>query len=150
MKIGLASDHAGYPLKEFVKRYLAQNNMEFVDYGTHSEESCDYPDFAHALAEGMECGECEKGILICGTGIGMSICANKFKGIRAACCSDYFSAKATRSHNDANILCMGERVVGPGMAVELLRVFLETPFEGGRHQRRVDQIAAIENGSFEG
>ena len=148
--LAIGSDHAGYALKQELMRWLDEQKIPYHDYGCYSKESTDYAKWAYAVGRAVADGEADKGVLVCGTGVGMSMAANKIKGIRAACCSDYFSAKATRSHNDANILCMGERVVGPGMAVELLRVVLETPFEGGRHQRRVDQIAAIENGSFEG
>ena len=148
--LAIGSDHAGYALKQELMRWLDEQKIPYHDYGCYSKESTDSAKWACAVGRAVADGEADKGVLVCGTGVGMSMAANKIRGIRAACCSDYFSAKATRSHNDANILCMGERVVGPGMAVELLRVFLETPFEGGRHQRRVDQIAAIENGSFEG
>ena len=117
---------------------------EWLDGGACSTDGCDYPIFGRAAAEAVASGECEKGIVICTTGIGISIAANKVKGIRAACCSNYFGAKYTRLHNDANMLCLGERVIGPGLALELVDVFLDTPFEGGRHQRRIDQITAIE------
>ncbi len=140
MKIGLASDHAGYPLKEFVKRYLAQNNMEFVDYGTHSEESCDYPDFAHALAEGMECGECEKGIAVCGSGEGISMTLNKHAHIRAALVWMPEIGRLARQHNDANVLVMPGRFIDFDMARAIMDEFLNTSFEGGRHERRVAKI----------
>ena len=140
MKIGLASDHAGYPLKEFVKRYLAQNNMEFVDYGTHSEESCDYPDFAHALAEGMECGECEKGIAVCGSGEGISMTLNKHAHIRAALVWIPEIGRLARQHNDANVLVMPGRFIDFDMARAIMDEFLNTSFEGGRHERRVAKI----------
>ena len=140
MKIGLASDHAGYPLKEFVKRYLAQNNMEFVDYGTHSEESCDYPDFAHALAEGMECGECEKGIAVCGSGEGISMTLNKHAHIRAALVWMPEIGRLARQHNDANVLVMPGRFIDFAMARAIMDEFLNTSFEGGRHERRVAKI----------
>ena len=146
--IALGSDHGGFLYKEELKKHLDEKGIEYIDFGTDSTASCDYPVYAEKVCKAIQSGECEKGILICGTGIGMSICANKFKGIRAACCSDYFSAKYTRLHNDANILCMGGRVVGAGLANEMVDVFLNTEFEGGRHQRRVDQITAIENGTF--
>jgi len=136
--IAIASDHAGYSLKQQIKEYLDQAKIEYVDYGTDSTESCDYPVFAKKLCQAIQTGECNRGILICGTGIGMSMVANKQKGIRAAACSDYFSAKFTRMHNDANVLCIGERVVGKGLATELVDVFLNTEFEGGKHQRRID------------
>ena len=140
MKIGLASDHAGYPLKEFVKRYLAQNNMEFVDYGTHSEESCDYPDFAHALAEGMECGECEKGIAVCGSGEGISMTLNKHAHIRAALVWMPEIGRLARQHHDANVLVMPGRFIDFDMARAIMDEFLNTSFEGGRHERRVAKI----------
>ena len=140
MKIGLASDHAGYPLKEFVKRYLAQNNIEFVDYGTHSEESCDYPDFAHALAEGMECGECEKGIAVCGSGEGISMTLNKHAHIRAALVWMPEIGRLARQHNDANVLVMPGRFIDFDMARAIMDEFLNTSFEGGRHERRVAKI----------
>ena len=140
MKIGLASDHAGYPLKEFVKRYLAENNMELVDYGTHSEESCDYPDFAHALAEGMECGECEKGIAVCGSGEGISMTLNKHAHIRAALVWMPEIGRLARQHNDANVLVMPGRFIDFDMARAIMDEFLNTSFEGGRHERRVAKI----------
>ena len=140
MKIGLASDHAGYPLNEFVKRYLAENNMEFVDYGTHSEESCDYPDFAHALAEGMECGECEKGIAVCGSGEGISMTLNKHAHIRAALVWMPEIGRLARQHNDANVLVMPGRFIDFDMARAIMDEFLNTSFEGGRHERRVAKI----------
>lgn len=148
--LAIGSDHAGYALKQELMKWLDEQKIPYHDYGCYSPESTDYAKWAHAVGTAVANGEAEQGVLVCGTGIGMSMAANKIHGVRAACCSDYFSAKATRSHNNANVLCMGERVVGAGLAIELLRVFLETPFEGGRHQRRVDQLAAIENGSFEG
>lgn len=148
MKIAIGADHGGYELKCAIKEHLIANGYEVVDYGTDSTESVDYAPIAARTARGITSGECDRGILCCGTGIGISMAANKVKGIRAACCSDYFSAKYTRLHNDANILCMGGRVVGVGLALELVDVFLNTEFEGGRHQKRIDQIAAIENGTL--
>ena len=141
--IAIGCDHAAVELKQAIKAYLDEQNIQYIDLGTDGEP-CDYPDIAKAVAEKITSGECELGILLCGTGIGMSIAANKIKGIRAAVCSDEFSAKYTRLHNDANILCMGARVIGPGLAVELADIFLHTGFEGGRHQRRVDKITALE------
>lgn len=138
--IALGSDHAGYPLKEDIKKYLENSGIEYVDLGTNSEESCDYPVFADAVCKAIVSGGCSLGILCCGTGIGMSMAANKHKGIRAAVCSDYFSAKYTRLHNDANVLCLGARVVGTGLAEELVGVFLTTDFEGGKHKRRIDMF----------
>ncbi len=144
--IVIASDHAGYPLKEEIKAHLDEKNVEYIDAGCYSPERYDYALSAQKACDMVIAGEAEKAILVCGTGIGISMAANKVKGIRAACCSDYFSAKYTRLHNDANALCMGARVVGAGLAIELVDVFLETEFEGGRHQTRVDQIMAIEAG----
>ena len=144
----LASDHAGYPLKEEIKAYLDEKGVEYFDCGTDSTASVDYAKFAQTACLKVTGGEADKAILCCGTGIGISMAANKVKGIRAACCSDYFSAKFTRMHNDANVLCMGARVIGAGLACELVDVFINTEFEGGRHQRRVDQISAIENGEI--
>ena len=143
--IALSSDHAGFPLKEEIKKYLEENKIEFVDCGAYNTDSVDYPYQAKKACDLVVEGKCDKAILCCGTGIGISMAANKVKGIRAACCSDYFSAKYTRMHNDANALCLGARVIGPGAALELVDVFLKTEFEGGRHQRRVDQITEIEN-----
>lgn len=144
--IALGSDHAGFPLKTEIKNYLDSKGIEYKDYGCYTPERFDYAVAAKKACDGVVSGECEKAILCCGTGVGISMAANKVKGIRAAVCSDYFSAKYTRAHNDANCLCMGARVVGPGLALELVDVFLNTEFEGGRHQIRVDQISAIENG----
>ena len=138
-KIALACDHGGYELKEATKKYLESKGIEYVDFGCNGE-SVNYPEYAHKL-----CVSIQDGILFCGTGIGISIAANKHKGIRAACCSDTFSARMTRMHNDANVLCMGGRVVGPGLALDMVELFLNTEFEGGRHQTRVDMITALEN-----
>jgi ribose 5-phosphate isomerase B len=143
--IALAADHGGFALKEEVRRWLDEQKIAYKDFGTYSEASCDYSDMALPACDAVVSGECEKALLFCGTGIGISMAANKVKGIRAACCSDYFSAKYTRAHNDANALCMGGRVVGAGLAIELVDVFLHTPFEGGRHQRRIDKLTVIEN-----
>ncbi len=143
--IAIACDHGGYELKLAVEKYFEQKRITYRDFGTDSTESCDYADFAKKVAYSVKSGESKFGILICGTGIGMSLAANKVKGIRAAVCSDYFSAKYTRLHNDANILCLGERVVGEGLALELIDVFLNTPFEGGRHALRIKKIEDIEN-----
>ena len=147
--IALGADHGGYFLKEEIKKHLDEKGIEYKDFGTYSSDSVDYAKFAYKTCQSVTSGECEKAILCCGTGIGISMAANKVKGIRAACCSDWFSAKYTRLHNDANALCLGGRVVGAGLALEMVDVFLSTEFEGGRHQRRVDQITAIENGTFE-
>lgn len=144
MRIALGSDHAGFKLKEQVMEWLDEWGYEYVDVGTHSEESCDYPDYARRVAEAVVRGDVDRGILICGTGIGMSITANKVRGVRAALCHDVFSARAAREHNDANILCMGARVVGPGPARETVKAWLEAEFTGGRHQRRIDKIRELE------
>ena len=145
MKIAVGADHGGFELKEAVKAHLIEKGYEIVDFGTDSTASVDYAPIAEKVGEYVV-KEKILGILCCGTGIGISIAANKVKGVRAACCSDYFSAKMTRAHNDANILCMGGRVVGAGLAIELADIFLDTPFEGGeRHVRRISQITAIEN-----
>lgn len=144
MRLMIGSDHGGFELKEEVKKYLLEQGHEVTDVGTYSPESCDYPDIARAGCEKILSGECERGILICGTGIGISMAANKIKGIRAACCSDTYSARYTRLHNDANVLCFGGRVVGGGLACELVDAYLSVEFEGGRHQRRVDKIMALE------
>ncbi len=134
--IAIGCDHAGYPLKLEILKVLEKNNVEYTDMGCDGE-SCDYPLIAEKVGKAVADGEFEKGILVCGTGIGMSICANKIKGIRAAVASDHFSVKYTRLHNDANILCLGARVIGAGTAEELVDRFLNTEFEGGRHQIRV-------------
>ncbi len=144
--IAIGSDHAGFPLKEEVRAYLHEKNIKYIDVGCYSPERFDYAISAQKACDKVVAGECDMAILCCGTGIGISMAANKVKGIRACACSDYFSAKYTRAHNDANVLCMGARVIGPGLATELVEVFLKTEFEGGRHQKRVDQITAIENG----
>ncbi len=143
--IALSSDHAGFPLKEAIKEYFISEGIEFEDCGAYNTDSVDYPYQAKKACDLVVAGKCDKAILCCGTGIGISMAANKVKGIRAACCSDYFSAKYTRMHNDANALCLGARVIGAGLAIELVDVFINTEFEGGRHQRRVDQITEIEN-----
>ena len=142
--IALGADHGGWALKEAVKQHLDALGVAYQDFGTYSEESVDYPDMAVPPCEAVVKGECEKALLFCGTGVGISIAANKVKGIRACCCSDTFSAKYTRMHNDANVLCMGGRVVGAGLACELVDVFLNTEFEGGRHARRIAKITEIE------
>lgn len=139
--VALACDHAGFSLKNQLIAYLEGEGYTCRDYGTYDEKSCDYPDYAAALCEGILKGECETGILVCGTGVGMSIAANKFRGIRAACCSDYFSAKYTRLHNDANVLCIGARVVGFGLACELADVFLTAePENTENHLRRISKL----------
>ena len=140
MKLVLASDHGGFELKEEIKKYLDDKGYEYEDLGTHSTESVDYPQYGRAAGEAVASGKFEKGILCCGTGIGISLAANKVKGIRCAVVSDTFSAKMSRAHNDANMLSLGGRVVGAGLALEIVETWLTTEFEGGRHQRRVDQI----------
>ncbi len=140
MNIIIAADHAGYLLKEKVKIYLETQGHCVTDCGTDSEASCDYPIFAKKLCHKINAGEGELGILICGTGIGMSMAANKVKGIRAALCSDCFSAKFTRAHNNANVICLGARVLGEGLAMELIDIFLKTPFEGGKHLNRINMF----------
>ncbi len=144
MRIAIGSDHGGYQLKEEIKKALLEKKYQVEDFGTHSTDSCDYPDIALPVARAVAAGEYDKGILICGTGIGISIAANKVPGIRAALCHDTFSARASREHNDANILALGERVIGRGLALEIVDVWLASEFSGGRHQKRVDKIAAIE------
>ena len=147
--IALGADHGGYLLKEEIKKHLEKKGIDYIDFGTYSSDSVDYAKIAYKTCKSVTSGECDTAILCCGTGIGISMAANKVKGIRAACCSDWFSAKYTRLHNDANALCLGGRVVGAGLALEMVDVFFSPEFEGGRHQRRVDQITAIENGTFE-
>ncbi|MBQ1233822.1 MAG: ribose 5-phosphate isomerase B [Clostridia bacterium] len=144
-KIVIGCDHAGFALKEQIKQYLANQGVELLDVGCYSADACSYPDIAHALCTQIQSGEFPVGILICGTGIGMSMCANKHRGIRAACCSDAFSARATRMHNDANVLCFGARVVGYGVACTLVDAFLNQTFEGERHAPRVAAINALDD-----
>ena len=145
MRIAIASDHGGYDLKEQVKAWLRELGHEAEDFGCHGRESCDYPDFGAAAARAVASGQCERGVVICTTGIGISITANKVRGIRCALCGDPWSAEMTRRHNDANMLAMGAGVVGPLLARRIVETFLTTEFEGGRHQRRVDKITAVEN-----
>lgn len=150
MKIAIGCDHAATTLKAVVIEHLKARGFEPVDVGTHSTASCHYPVYAHAVCEKIQSGECALGILICGTGIGMSIAANKHNGIRAACCSDTFSARLTREHNDANVLCFGERVVGAGLAIDLVDAFLDAEYaNGGNHLTRVAMLSEIEKGNFE-
>lgn len=145
-KLAIGCDHTAFEMKQKVMTHLAKRGYEVEDVGTDSAESCDYPIYANKLCRKIQRGECEMGILLCGTGIGMSIAANKHKGIRAAVCSDTFSARQTRQHNNANVLCFGVRVVGVGLALDIVDAFLGADFEGGKHQRRVGMIADIENG----
>ena len=150
MKIVIGCDHAGYNIKNAVKEHVERLGHEVIDVGTSSTESCHYPIYASAACEKIQSGECELGILICGTGIGMSIAANKHRGIRAAACSDTFSARLTRMHNDANILCFGERVVGYGLACDLVDNFLNAEFEGMQHADRVNIFMGYEKENFGG
>jgi ribose 5-phosphate isomerase B len=138
--VAIASDHAGFKLKEQLKSALEELGFDFEDLGAIDESSCDYPDFAHAVATGVVSGRYRYGVLVCGTGIGMSCAANRHRGVRAALCTESYAARMSREHNDANVLCMGSRIVGPGVAADILRTFLQTRFEGGRHGRRVDKI----------
>ena len=139
--IAIGCDHGGFELKQEIIQYLEEKNIEYHDFGTDSTASCDYPVFAKKVANAVVSGECESGILICGTGIGISIAANKVKGVRCALCHDCFSAEATRLHNNANILAMGGRIVGPGLAIKIVDTFLNTPFSNDeRHIRRISQI----------
>lgn len=144
MKISIGCDHGAYTLKEHLKTYLAGQGHEVVDCGTYSAESCDYPIFARETATQVANGSCERGIVLCTTGIGVSMCANKVKGVRCALCADPYSAEMTRRHNNANVLAMGAGIVGKNMAERIADVFLSTDFEGGRHQRRVDLMMALE------
>ena len=144
MNLSMGCDHGGYALKEQLKTYLEGQGHTIVDCGTHSAESCDYPDFGAAAARAVAEGRCERGIVICTTGIGISITANKVRGIRCALCSEPWSAEMTRRHNDANVLGLGAGVVGPQMARQIVTAFLTHSFEGGRHQRRIDKIAEVE------
>jgi ribose 5-phosphate isomerase B len=145
MKVAIASDHGGIHIREEIKKLMDEMGIEYIDLGCECETSVDYPDYAIPVAEKVANGEVDRGILICGTGIGMTIAANKVKGIRCALCHDVYSAKLTRQHNDSNILAMGERVIGPGLAREIAKVWLTTEFEGGRHARRVEKITQYEN-----
>ena len=144
MKIAMACDHGGFALKEDLRAWLTEQGYEIEDFGCHSTESCDYPDFAGPAAKAVAAGQCQRGIVICTTGIGVSICANKVDGVRCALCSEPWSAEMTRRHNDANVLAMGAGVVGPNLARQIVTNFLNTEFEGGRHQRRVDKMMALE------
>lgn len=145
MRVALGSDHGGVNIREEIAKLLDELGIEYVDFGCDCNTSVDYPDYALPVAEKVASGEFDKGILICGTGIGMSIAANKVKGIRAALVHDVFSAKATREHNDSNILTMGERVIGPGLAREIAQVWLTGEFQGGRHANRIGKITEYEN-----
>lgn len=144
MKLLMGSDHGGIHLKKHLAEYLTGKGYEIIDVGTDMEESCDYPDFAAKLCGELVKGTADKGILVCGTGIGISIAANKCKGIRAAVCNDVYNARMSRMHNDVNVLCMGERTIGVGTAELIVDTWLSTEFEGGRHARRVEKIMALE------
>ena len=144
MKIAMSCDHGGLRLKNVLKEYLLDNGYEVEDFGTNSEDSCDYPDYAGKAAKAVASGACDKGVVVCGTGIGVSITANKVNGIRCALCHDVFSAKATRAHNDSNMIAMGQRVIGEGLALEILKAWLSTEFEGGRHVQRIEKMMAYE------
>ncbi len=143
MKIALGCDHAAFEMKAHLAEILKDKGLEVLDFGTDSAESVDYPDYAAKVSEAVTSGKADRGVLICGTGLGMSMAANKYKGIRAALCSEPVSARLSRQHNDSNVLCMGARMIGIVMAGEILSTWLATPFEGGRHQRRVDKISAL-------
>lgn len=145
MRIAIGSDHAGFQLKTAARAHLEGRGFELLDLGTHAAERCDYPDHGAAVARAVAGGEADLGVLVCGTGVGMAMAANKIPGIRAAVVSDTFSARATRQHNDCNVLCIGERVVGGGLALAILKAWIATDFEGGRHQRRVNKISALEH-----
>ena len=144
MKIAIGCDHGGLRLKGEILSYLQQKAVDYKDFGTYTCDSVDYPDISLSVAQAVSNGEYDRGILICGTGIGVSIVANKVKGIRASLCHDVYSARMTREHNNANVLTMGERVIGPGLALAIVEAWLETEFAGGRHERRVQKIAAME------
>ncbi len=148
MKIAICCDHGGLNLKNAVMDFLKENGYEYKDYGCYTADSCDYPDIVYPAAKALAAGEFDRGIFICSTGIGMSIVANKVKGVRCAHCHDAYCAEYTRRHNDANALAMGEKVVGVGYALEIVKIFLETAFEGGRHSRRVGKIGDIEDKEF--
>lgn len=144
MKIALGSDHAGFTLKNVIMDHLKEKGYEYKDFGCYTNESCDYPDFGEKVGEAVVSKEYDLGIIVCGTGIGISIAANKVPGVRAAHCTDTFSAHAAREHNNANILALGERVVGAGLAIDIVDTFLAASFQGGRHAKRVDKISEIE------
>ena len=140
----IGSDHGGYALKQEIMKHLSERGIAYRDYGTYSEESCDYPDYGEAVGRAVASGECERGIVVCGTGI--SIAANKVRGVRCALCGDCFSAQMAREHNDANVLALGARVLGAGLALKIVDTFLDSAFAGGRHERRVAKLMAIEGG----
>ena len=140
LKVAIGSDHGGFRYKEQIIEYLKSRNIPYFDVGTHTPEACDYPIIARKVAELVISGQANRGILVCGTGIGMSIAANKVKGIRAALCGDTYSARVSRAHNNANVLCLGERVIGEHLALDIVDIWLKSRFEGGRHKRRLDLI----------
>ena len=142
--LAIGSDHGGFALKQEIMKHLTERGIEYHDYGTYSDESCDYPEYGETTARAVASGECDRGIVICGTGIGISLAANKVHGIRCALCGDCYSAEMTRRHNDANMLALGARVLGEGLALKIVDTFLDTPFEGGRHARRIEKLMAIE------
>lgn len=142
--IAIGSDHGGLNLKGYIEKYLDENSIEYKDFGTFDTSSCDYPDIAEKVCGSVTDKESEKGILVCGTGIGMSICANKIKGIRAAHVTDTYSARMSKEHNNANVICLGERITGCDLALEIVKAYLGAEFQGGRHQKRVDKIMALE------
>lgn len=148
MKIAIGNDHVAVEMKNHIKNYLEKKGHEVINFGTDSDERCDYPIYGKKVADAVASGECERGILICGTGIGISLAANKVKGIRAAVCSEAYSARLTRAHNDANIIAFGARVVGIATAEMIVDEFISTEYEGGRHQQRIDMITAIEQGEM--
>ena len=143
MIISIASDHAGYELKETIKKYFDLNDITYLDFGTYGTEAVDYPVYAKKVCASIQTGESDFGVLVCGTGIGMCIAANKHRNIRAACCCETYSAKMARLHNDANVLTFGSRVIGPGLAVDIIKMFLSTDFEGGRHSERVNMYDSL-------
>ena len=148
--IALGADHAGWELKEALKAWLIENGHQILDFGTHSPDSVDYPDYALQVAESVASGKAERGLLVCGTGIGMAMTANKIPGVRAALCSDPFAARMSREHNDANVLTLGGRLMDEELGLEILQMWLATPFAGGRHARRLDKVAQIERRHLEG
>ena len=141
----IGSDHGGFELKQAVMKHLEERGIEYRDYGTYTPESCDYPDYGAAVGRAVASGECERGIVICGTGIGISMAANKIDGVRCALCGDCFSAEMARAHNDANVLSLGARTLGEGLALKIVDTFLDGEFQGGRHARRVAKIMALED-----
>ncbi len=146
MKVAIGCDHAGFEAKEVIKNYLCELGFTVEDFGTYSLDSCDYPEFGYKVAKAVKDGVCEKGVVICSTGVGISISANKVKGIRCSLCTDVFTAEMTRRHNDSNVLAMGAKIVPIEEMKKIVKVYFSTQFEGGRHERRVSKISAIENG----